>query len=154
MSGAPAGPLVVRPRRLLVVCRVAAAALAVVFTVVGVGLRSGGGAEVFGLADQVAMVLLGLLLAGAVLSLTRVRVVADRTGLRIRNVAGERSLPWQVVRAVRLDDGSPWASLDLHDDDTVALMAVQANDKEHAVRAVVDLRALLRASRDAPPASP
>lgn len=139
--------LVVKPVRLVRVCRVMAALLVVVFTVVAVSLRKGGGADVFGLADQVAMVLMGVLAAAAVLSLTRARVEADVAGIRYRNVLGERALPWQVVREVRLDEGSPWARLDLQDDDTVALLAVQANDKERAVRAVLALRALLAASR-------
>lgn len=139
--------VVVRPVRLVRVCRLAATLLFVVFVAVAWSLRRGGGADVFGVADQVAMVGLGGLGSLAVLSLTRARVEADVTGIRIRNVLGERALPWQVVRGVRLDEGSPWASLDLQDDDTVALLAVQANDKEHAVRAVLALRGLLAASR-------
>lgn len=142
-----APPVVVRPQRLTRVCRFAAALLVVVFTVVALSLRQGGGAEIFGLADQVAMVVLGLLVAAPVLAFTRARVEADATGVRVRNLLGERSLPWQLVRGVRLDDGSPWASLDLQDDDTIALLAVQANDGERAVRAVLALRDLLAASR-------
>ena len=143
MSSPSETTLVVRPVRLVRVCRAAAALLVVVFAVVAVSLRTGSGAETFQVADQVAMVVLGLLGAAAVLSLTRARVEADLTGVRVRNVLGEKVLPWQVVRAVRLDEGASWASLDLQDDDTVALLAVQSNDKEHAVCAVLALRALL-----------
>lgn len=143
------GRVVVRPVRLTRVCRFAAVLIVAVFVAVAVSLRSGAGGEVFGLADQVAMVLLGLLVAGVVLGFTRARVEADVRGIRVRNVLGERALPWQVVRSVRLDEGSPWASLELHDDDRVALLAVQANDKERAVRAVLALRDLLAASRSA-----
>ena len=139
--------LVVRPVKLARVCRIAAAALVIVFSVVAVSLRQGSGAATFQLADQVAMVVLGLLMAGAVLLLTRARVEADRTGIRVRNVVGDKALPWQVVRAVRLDDGASWASLDLQDDDTIALLAVQSNDKEYAVRSVLALRRLLAESR-------
>ena len=145
MSAPP--PVVVRPRRLTLVCRGVAALVVVVFTVVAVTLRASGGAEVFGRADQVAMVVLGLVIAGAVLSFTRSRVEADVQGLRVRNVLSEKVVPWEVVREVRLDDGSPWASLELQDDDTLGLLAVQANDGERAVQAVLGLRALLRASR-------
>ncbi len=140
-------PVVIRPIRLVRVAWFAAVLLVAVFSVVAVALRTGGDAQVFGLADQVAMVVFGLLAAGAVLGFTRARVCADASVVRVRNVLGERVLPWQVVRAVRLDAGSPWASLELQDDDTVALLAVQANDKEHAVRAVLALRELLAASR-------
>lgn len=135
--------LVVRPVKLVRVCRAAATLLVVVFAIVAVSLRTGSGAEVFQLADQVAMVVLGLLGASAVLLLTRARVEADLSGVRVRNVIGEKVLSWQVVRAVRLDEGASWASLDLQDDDTIALLAVQSNDKEHAVRAVLALRSLL-----------
>ena len=144
MTGAP---VVVRPVRLTRVCRFAAALLVVVFTAVALSLRRGGGADVFGVADQVAMVVLGLLVATPVLAFTRARVEADLTGVRVRNLLGERALPWQLVRAVRRDEGAPWASLDLQDDDTVALLAVQANDGERSVRAVLALRDLLAASR-------
>ena len=142
--------VVIRPRRLLWVCRGASAAVVAVFGVVAVLLptRQGDSDAAFGIGDQIAFFCIGLLLAWAVLQFTRVRVEADEKGIRIRNYVGEKFLPWQVVAAVRLDDGSPWASLDLQDDDTVALLAVQANDGSHAVDAVLALRALLAASRD------
>ena len=140
-------PLVLRPRRLTRVCRVVAALLAGVFAAVAVALRAGPGGGQFQPADQVAMLLLGLLLAGGVLLLTRSQVVADTAGLRVRNLLSEKWVPWQVVVAVRLDDGAPWATLDLHDDDQLGLLAVQANDGQRAVDAVLALRELLRASR-------
>ena len=140
-----------RPRKLLWVCRAAALGLVVVFGVVAVLLpsRQGEGDAAFGVGDQIAFFCIGLLLAWAALQFTRVRVVADESGIRVRNYVGEKALPWQVVAAVRMDDGAPWASLDLHDDDTVALLAVQANDGARAVEAVLALRRLLAASRDA-----
>jgi len=148
--------VVLRPRRLTLVCRSIAVVVVAVFTIVAITLRSAGGAAVFGRADQVAMVLLGLVIAGAVLGFTRARVEADVTGLRVRNALSEKQVPWEVVREVRLDDGQPWASLELQDDDTLGLLAVQANDGERAVRAVLALRALHKASREqaGPPAAP
>ncbi|MDP9497828.1 MAG: PH domain-containing protein [Actinomycetota bacterium] len=136
-----------RPRRLTRVCRGVAALVVVVFTVIGVTLRSAAGGDAFGVADQIAMIAFGLLLASAVLSFTRARVTGDATGMRIRNVFGEKFVPWQVVRDVRLDDGQPWAHLELHDDETLALLALQANDGEYAVRGVLGLRELMRTSR-------
>lgn len=142
------GPLVVRPRRLTRVCVGLAVLVVALFTAVAVALGRGqDGDATFRLADQISMVGLGVLVALALLAFTRARVEADADGIRIRNVVGETVLPWQVVRSVRLDEGSPWASLDLHDDDTVSLLAVQANDGELAVQAVLALRALLAASR-------
>ncbi len=133
-----------RPQRLRVVCWISAAVIVAFFTVVGTALRGsteGGGA--FSAGDQAAMVGLGVLFAVGVLMLTRPRVEADADGVKIRNVVGGYELPWAVVRAVRFDNGSPWASLELLDDETVAVMAIQANDKDYAVRAVRELRRLL-----------
>ena len=148
----PGERLVVRPRRLARVARGTAAFVAGFFVVVAVALlRAPRGEASFQLVDSLAMVGLGLLIAGAILLLTRARVEADAEGIRVRNLVSETVLPWGVVAAVRMDDSSPWASLDLQDDDTVALFAVQANDGEHASRAVQELRALLRASRQGEP---
>ena len=147
-GGVPAPPVVVRPRRLTRVCWGTAVLVVVVFAVVAVALGNAPEGEVqFQTADQVAFFLLGLCLAGAVLLFTRARVVADADGIAVRNPVSRKDLPWAVVRAVRLDDRAPWAVLDLHDDETVQLLAVQANDGEAAVDAVLDLRRLLAASR-------
>ena len=140
----PSVPFVVRPKRLLLSCRLAAALLLSVFGVLAVLLpRGAAGGQAFALADQIAFFGIGVLLAWAALQFTRVKVVADQDGVLIRNYVGERVLPWAVVSGVRLDSGSPWASLDLQDDDTVALLAVQPNDGPHAVDAVLALRWLL-----------
>lgn len=147
MTSSSPGPLVVRPRKLLLVARGAAALVAVSFLAIAFALRTGEGGMTFKLGDQVAMAVLGLLLAGAVLLLTRARVEADTTGIWVRNVFGAKAVPWQVVRGIVLLDGSPWASLELHDDDRIALMAIQANDGKRAVDAVLALRRLLASSQ-------
>lgn len=120
-----------------------------VFTIVALLLhgKTESGKSMFRPEDQVAMVLLGLLAAGGMLLFARPTVIADRNGLRIRNLFGWRELPWSVVAAVRFDRGNPWVTLDLADDDVIAVMAVQAADKEYAVTAVRGLRAMLAASR-------
>lgn len=137
-----------RPKRLRRVCWFAAAAVVGLFLALSVVLGAKGeGGLAFHAGDQAAMAGLGLLVAAGILTLTRPRVVADVDRIRIRNVLGSYDLPWEVVLAVRFTDGSPWASLDLADDDQVALMAIQAVDKEYAVAAVAGLRRLLAASR-------
>jgi hypothetical protein len=83
-------------------------------------------------------VLIGL----GMLAFTRPRVRADAEGVHVRNVVGGYDLPWSVVRAVRFDRSSPWATLELHDDETVSIHALQAADKEYAVEGVRVLRAL------------
>lgn len=140
-------PLVIRPVKLTRVCRALAVVVVVAFALVGASLRATGeGAATFALADQIAMAGLGVLLAAGVLLLTRAQVVADERGLRVRGLLGEKDLPWQVVVGITLNDGEPWASLELHDDERISLLAVQANDGDRAIRSVLALRALLRAS--------
>ena len=134
-----------RPRRLVLVCRVVAAVVVVVFGVLAVLLPRGSSeGQQFGAADQLAFFAIGLLLAAAVLLLTRARVQADEWGIRVRNVLGERAFPWPVVVGIDLADGAPWAQLELHDDETVALLALQAADGDRTVEGVLALRRLLR----------
>jgi Bacterial PH domain len=140
--------VVARPRRLTKVCWLVAALVVVVFGVLSVALGRGPeGAAQFRLADQIAFFVLGLLVAGLALLFTRARVEATADGVHVRNPFGTKDVPWQVVREVRLDDGAPWAVLELHDDETVQMLAVQSNDGDAAVDVVLELRALLDASR-------
>lgn len=137
----------IRPRRLTLVCRVTAAVVLVVFAVLAVLLTMGtAGGQVFSVGDQVSFFGIGVLIAGAVLGFTRARVRADPTGIWVRNVLGERYFPWGVVVSVDLPPSASWAQLELHDDETVALLAVQAGDGDAAIEHVLALRALLRTS--------
>ncbi|MEV1330961.1 PH domain-containing protein [Micromonospora costi] len=136
-----------RPRRIRLVCWASAAALVVVFTLVATSLHgpTGDGYGTFQRGDQLAMVGLGIFGALAFLLFTRPRVEADARGVRVRNVLGSYELPWEVVRGIRFDRGAPWASLELHDDDLVPMIALQAADKELAVEGVRALRRLHQA---------
>ncbi|MCX4385347.1 PH domain-containing protein [Micromonospora peucetia] len=136
-----------RPHRIRVVCWISAAVLFVVFSLVATSLSgaTGNGYGSFQRGDQIAMVGLGVLGALAFLIFTRPRVEADARGVRVRNVVGSYELPWEVVRGVRFDRGAPWASLELHDDDLLPMVALQAADKELAVEGVRALRRLHQA---------
>ena len=94
-----------------------------------------------------------LLAAGASLLLARPSLEADDSGVRVRNLFGTVDLPWAVIRGVRFNRGSPWVTLDLHDDDLISVLALQAADKEHAVRAVRALRDLHARSTSRPAAT-
>ena len=137
--------VVYRPKRIRWVAGIAAVSVVALFTAVGFGLRGSAGFENSGhfqRGDQAAMIGLGILIALGILAFTRPRVSADADGIKIRNVIGAYDLPWSAVRAVRFDRHSPWAILDLYDDDQVSLHALQATDKEYAVDGVRTLRAL------------
>ena len=142
------------PRRLRLVCAVSAAVVLAVMSVVALLLKqSSTGVVAFGTADQVAMAGLGVVLAGGILAFGRPRVDADAETVVVRNVVGRHELPWSVVREVRFDRGSAWATLVLVNGEEVAVLAVQAVDKQRAVAAVEGLRALLAASRAGIPAA-
>ena len=104
--------------------------------------------------DQIAIFGLGLVLGGAILALGRSRVDAYTEGVRVRNIAVRHELPWTAVRAVSFERTSSWATLQLENGDELALLAVQAGDKERAVRAVDALRALHAAKRAQDPVRP
>ena len=144
-------PVEYRPKRIRWVAGVAALAVVVLFTVLSFGLHgsTGDGMGTFARGDQTAMIGLGVLIGLGILALTRPRVRADAAGIKIRNVIGGYDLPWSVVRAVRFDRNSSWATLELHDDETVPVHALQAADKQYAVDGVRALRALHTAAADA-----
>ena len=93
-------------------------------------------------ADQVAMVVLGLLLAGGALLFTRPRLRAGRGGVEVRATILTRRVAWDDVVAISFPDGAQFARLDLPDDEYLAVSAIQAVDKEHAARGIGALRAL------------
>jgi hypothetical protein len=137
--------VVYRPKRIRWVAGCLAAAVVVLFTAISFGLRGSAGFEnsgQFQRGDQAAMIGLGVLIGLGILAFTRPRVFADEDGIKIRNVVGGYELPWSVVRAVRFDRHSAWATLELYDDEQVSLHALQAADKEYAVDGVRTLRAL------------
>jgi len=139
-----------RPKKIRWVAAISAGAVVILFTALSFGLHGSTGFDnsgQFERGDQSAMIGLGVLIGLGILAFTRPRVKADADGIKIRNVVGGYELPWSVVRAVRFDRNSPWATLDLEDDEQVSVHALQAADKEYAVEGVRTLRALLAASR-------
>jgi hypothetical protein len=141
-----------RPKKIRWVAGPAAAGVVVLFTTISFGLHGSAGFDnsgQFERGDQSAMIGLGVLIALGILAFCRPRVTADAERIRIRNVVGGYDLPWSVVRAVRFDRNSPWAQLELHDDEQVSIHALQAADKDYAVEGVRTLRALHSATVDA-----
>ena len=131
----------VRPRRLTRVCWAATALVLLAFTVLALVLPRGG--QDVSVGDQVSFFLVGVLLAVGLVAFTRFRVRADDSGIWVRNVVGERFFPWQVCVAVHLPEGASWAQLELHDDETVALLALQSNDGDVTIDNVLALRQLM-----------
>jgi hypothetical protein len=139
-----------RPRKVRVIAVAVAVLFVAVFVVVAVLLRGESTGVNFYVSDQIAMGGIGIVLALASLWFARPRVRGDHDGVEVRNMLGTHRYPWSEVRAVSFPDGSPWARLELADDEYVPILAVQAVDGEHAVVAMRELRRLRReASADA-----
>lgn len=139
--------VVVRPRKVMISAWVGAVLTVAFFTVIAVLLRSSYTGVYFRLADQVAMVVLGLLIAGGLLLLARPRVRADADGIEVRNIVATRRVPWEFVRHVSFPDGASWARLDLADDEYIPILAIQAVDGRRAVDGITKVRALHAAAR-------
>ncbi|MCW2634466.1 MAG: uncharacterized protein JWQ99_833 [Blastococcus sp.] len=150
----PLAPVSAVPRRMRMACAAVAVVVVVVMAVAGLALPSSSGVVNYRLSDQIGMAVLGLILGAGVLGLGRSRVDADAEGVRVRNIVMKQELPWQAVRAVRFDRKSAWGSLLLENGDELSLWAVQAVDRELAVRAVEGLRGLHAAARAKDPKPP
>jgi hypothetical protein len=143
--------LQVRPRRITVYGAIAATAVLATMVVVGLLLRGASDGVQFRVADQVGLIGIGLVGAGAIMLVARPRLRADDTGMWVRNVLGETYFPWAVVLRIAFPEGSHWAQLVLADDETHPLMAIQAMDRERAVAALRRVRELHAAHAPAVP---
>jgi Bacterial PH domain len=132
-----------RPRLTAYFAFGSAALIVLAAVVVGALLKISSTGVVFQTADQVAIALLGVIIAGAVLLFARPRLRVGSTGIAVRNLLGYRVIPWSDVVGVSFPAGARWARVDLPDDEYVPVMAIQAVDKERAVEAMDGLRTLV-----------
>ncbi|UMB67632.1 PH domain-containing protein [Mycobacterium paraterrae] len=132
-----------RPRLTPYVAYAAAAVLVIAHVVIALLLKLGSTGVIFQTSDQIAMVVLGVVLAGLVLLFARPRLRIGPSGLSVRNVISDRLVPWDDVVDVSFPLGARWARIDLPDDEYVPLMAIQSVDKDRAVAAMDTVRELV-----------
>ena len=135
--------VVVRPRVTPYVAYGAAFVVAASGIVVGLLLKIRYTGAILQTSDQVAMAVLGLILAAAILLLATPRLRIGPAGLGVRNVLLERVIPWTDVEGVSFPQGARWARIELDDYEYTAVLAIQAIDGERAVAAMDTLRAAL-----------
>ena len=121
----------------------AAALIVIAHVTVGVLLKIASTGVIFQTADQVAIALLGVVIAGAVLLFARPRLRVGPSGVAVRNLLSYQLIPWSNVVDVSFPRGARWARVDLPDDEYIPVMAIQAVDKERAVDAMDRVRGLL-----------
>ncbi|MGB3353324.1 MAG: PH domain-containing protein [Mycobacterium sp.] len=111
--------------------------------VVGVLLKASSTGVVFRTYDQVAIALVGAVIAGFVCLFARPRLRIGPSGVAVRNLFGYKLFPWSDVLGVSFHPGARWARLDLPDDEYIAVMAIQAVDKRRAVESMDQVRIVL-----------
>jgi hypothetical protein len=137
--------VVLRPRRATWMSVVVAVVLLVVFAVVSALLRDSNTGAIFEVSDQIAMMGIGIVLAGGALLFATPRVRADAEGIEVRNVVFvTKKFSWLEVLSVSFPDGASFARLELPEDEYQGVLAVQAVDRGYAVDAVRALRRLHR----------
>ena len=132
-----------RPHRTPLFAYAAAFLIAILLIVVGLLLKTKSSGVIFQTSDQVAMAVLGLIIAGGVLLFARPRLRVGPQGISVRNLLGDRLVPWSEVVGVSFPAGHRWARVDLPDDEYIPVMAIQAVDKDRAVDAMDTVRSLL-----------
>ena len=132
-----------RPHRTPLFAYVAAFLIAAALIAVGLFLKMTSTGVIFQTADQVAMAILGLIIAGGVLLFARPRLRVGPAGISVRNLLGDRLIPWSEVVGVSFPAGHRWARVDLPDDEYIPVMAIQAVDKDRAVDSMDTVRSLL-----------
>ncbi|WP_299558821.1 PH domain-containing protein [uncultured Mycolicibacterium sp.] len=133
----------IRPHRTPVYAWIIAVVLAATGVVLGLLLKIRSTGVVFQTADQIAFGLLGVLMGAAVLLLTRPRLRIGPDGLLVRNILGDKLIPWDDVVDVWFPPGARWARVELPADEYIPLMAIQSVDKERAIEAMDRVRAEL-----------
>lgn len=143
-SAAPALPCTWRPLGVRLAALVFGGGLLVVCVMAWVGLDAEI-RDVFTPGQKGTLLGLGVLVAAALLGLSRSRVTAEADRIVVVNGYRRREYARAQVVGVTLPRGAPWATLDLDDGTSVAAMGIQGSDGDRARTAVRELRAVLNA---------
>ncbi|MBF6330969.1 PH domain-containing protein [Nocardia transvalensis] len=138
----PEWDLEIRPRRSVRTARIVAAVIAILFTIAGIATPHSATGVNIRVADQIALVCFGWLLAAAVLLLTRPRVRVGPRGVSVRNILGDNDFAWRDIRGVSIPDKKAWARLELAGDEYAPMLAIRVNDGDHAAHAMERFREL------------
>lgn len=132
----------VRPRKITILAAIAAFVVIAVSVVAGLLLKDVDEGVSFRTADQIGTIGIGVVLAAAIMTTARPRLRATNAGLWIRNVLGDKFFAWNMIIKVAYPPNSPWAQLQLPDDEVHPVMAIQSLDRGRAVRALEQVRRL------------
>lgn len=143
-TGSAPSSMVARPRRIVIYASIASVVIVGAMLTVGILLRSSADGVSFRAADQVGLIGVGLLFGVLIMvAAARPRVQVDENGITVRNMVGRREYSWPMIQRVSFHEGAQWPTLELADDESYPLMAIQAMDRERALTALQQLRGLL-----------
>ncbi|MCX5224964.1 PH domain-containing protein [Streptomyces sp. NBC_00233] len=133
----PVLPVTFRPGRTRVVLITMSVVIFAVISVVAVML------ERLGPGERASFFFTAALISGALVLLSRPKVVADDEGVTVVNITRTRRLAWAEILKVNLRPGDPWVFLDLSDGTSLPALGIQPGiAKESAIRDARALRAL------------
>jgi len=132
-----------RPGKLRLYAVIAAVVVLAIHIVFGALLTiSDTGVRNVGALDQLSIMLIGVVIAGAILLFTRPRIRVGPAGVSVRNLVTERLFEWDRVRGLSYPESGSSARLELPDDEYIPVLAVRASDGDRAVAAMDRFRDL------------
>ena len=132
-----------RPQLMARVGWVCAAFVFGVFVVIALVMKHDNAGATFGDKDQVGTVVIGIILGGMFVMLTRPALRADAEAVRLRSfLGGWRVVPWELIVRVEFPTSVRFARIVLPGEETLAIYAVQRFDRDYAVEAMRGLRRL------------
>lgn len=153
-GGAATEDLIVRPIRMRIYATAIAVVLIIAFAVFGALLKIEDTGVYYRTVDQFAVALIGVFLACGPLLLLRPRMRVGAFGVAVRNVFSEHVYEWDLVHSLDFPEGAAWARLELAGDEYMPVLAVQINDRMHAVEAVRAFRTRAAQYQSQPAAEP
>lgn len=144
--------LEVRSRRARIVAWSVAVAVVLIFGFFAAVLRIEETGVFFRVWDQFAILGVGVLVAYAITLFARPRLRAGARGVAVRNLFGEKIVPWDLVKGLTFPEGAAWARLELPNEEYSSVLAILIYDRELAVKAVQDFREIQAKHAPAPDA--
>jgi hypothetical protein len=124
----------------------ASAFVLIVFVVTAFVMKRYNAGATFDDKDQLGTVIVGIVCSLLLIMPTYPRLIADEEAIRLRSFLGNyRVIPWDVVVDVRFPRKVRFAQVVLPGEETLAIYAIQRWDKQRAVQAMGELRALFAA---------
>ncbi|MEV6054945.1 PH domain-containing protein [Streptomyces sp. NPDC052107] len=146
MSDLPTLPVTFRPGHTRAI--LLTAGVVIFLTISGIAMLL----EQLGPGERASFFVTGALIFWVLAQISRVKVVADESGVTVVNIASRRRLEWAEIVQVNLRPGDPWVFLNLSDGTSLPALGIQPGlAKQRAIADAQALRALADARSPAHP---